>query len=96
MIHLLYADSHLGREFPSAFDRWGRFALASAPLIGWAGDLFYFENNPAVSGLLTAFLAGSVIYKLVKSELPEERKSDFVWFLVGILVFLILDLASDS
>ncbi len=96
VLHLQYGDCHLGREFPTAFDRWGRFVLASAPLIGWAGDLYIFADNPAVSDLLLALLAGSVIYNLVKHELPEHRKSDFVWFLIGILVFLMLDFASDG
>lgn len=95
VLHLIYSDFHLGKEFPSQFDRWGRIALASAPIVGWAGDVIYFQDNPAVSDLLVALLAGAVIYKLFKYELPEHRQSSFVWFLLGVIAFLALDLASE-
>jgi len=94
ILHLIYSDFHFGKEFSKLFDRWGRFILASAPLIGWAGDVFYFQDNPAVSDLLVALLAGAVIYKLFKHELPDHDKSSFVWFLVGVLVFVALDIAA--
>jgi len=94
VLHLIYSDFHFGKEFSKLFDRWGRYILASAPLIGWAGDVFYFQDNPAVSDLLVALLAGAVIYKLFKHELPDHDKSSFVWFLVGVLVFVGLDIAA--
>lgn len=94
-LHLIYSDFHLGKEFSSQFDRWGRIVLASAPIVGWAGDMIYFQDNPAVSDLLVALLAGAVIYKLFKYELPEHRKSSFAFFLLGVIAFLALNLASD-
>jgi hypothetical protein len=94
VLHLIYSDFHLGKEFPRQYDHWGRFILASAPIIGWAGDVFFFHDNPAVSDLLLALLAGAVIYKLCKYELPDHKKSSFVWFLVGVLVFVGLDIAA--
>jgi hypothetical protein len=93
-IHLIYVDFHLGKEFPKLFDRWGRHALASAPLVGWAGDLIYFQDDPAVSDLLVALLAGAVIYKLFKYELPDHHKSSFAWFLTGVVAFLALEFAA--
>lgn len=94
VLHLIYSNFHLGNEFPKLFKRWGRFILASAAIIGWAGDVVYFDDNPAVSNLLVATLAGAVIYKLCRYELPDEQKSSFVWFLVGVLVFVALDIAA--
>jgi len=94
VLHLIYSDFHLGKEFPKLYDRWGRFILASAPIIGWAGDVIYFQDDPAVSTLLVALLAGALIYKLCKYELPDHRESSFAWFLVGVLVFVGLDIAA--
>ena len=88
VLHLFYADFHLGKQYPEHFHRWGRYVLASAPLVGWLVDLFSFADDPLVSDLLTALLAGSVIYKLFKHELPEDRRSDFAWFLIGTMCFL--------
>lgn len=68
--------------------------LSSAPLIGWAGGVFYFQDNRAVLDLLVALLAGAVIYKLFKHELPDHARSSFVWFLVGVLVVVALDIAA--
>jgi hypothetical protein len=93
-LHLIYTDFHLGEEFTKLFDRWGRMILASAAIVGWAGDLVYFQNDPAVSDLLSAMLAGAVIYKLFKYELPDHQKSSFAWFLTGVLVFLVLEFSA--
>ncbi len=94
-LHLIYSDFHLGKAFPTQFDRWGRIVLASAPIVGWAGDVIFFQDNPAVSDLLVALLAGAVIYKLFKYELPEHRQSSFAFFLLGVIAFLALNLASE-
>lgn len=94
VLHLIYSDFHLGNEFPKLYDRWGRSILASAPIVGWAGDVIYFQDDPAVSTLLVALLAGALIYKLCKYELPDHKKSNFAWFLVGVLVFVGLDIAA--
>ena len=96
IFHVVYSDFHLSREFPDQFNKWGRHVLATAPLLGWGGDVFYFEANPAVSDLLTAILAGAIIYKLFKHELPEHHKSSFAWFLIGVAAFVLLDFASEG
>ena len=92
ILHLVFSDSHLGKSYPKRFDGYGRFVLASAALAGWATDLFYFEDDPLISDVLTALLAGSVVYKLFKHEMPDGNKSSFGWFLVGTVSFTALDL----
>lgn len=92
MLHLCFADAHMGKTHQQRFDRIGRFVLASAPLMGWVTDLFFFSDNPLVSDVLTALMAGSVVYKLFIHELPEGENSSFGWFLAGTTVFVTLDL----
>lgn len=92
ILHLSFADAHLCRQYPRHFVSWGRYVVATAAIVGWLTDLFYFADNPFVSDLLTALLAGSVMYKLFKHELPDNRESSFFWFLIGTLSFLGLDL----
>lgn len=92
ILHVCFVDSHLGHANQVRFDKWGRFVLATAPLVGWITDLFYFDDDPAVSDILTALMAGSVIYKLFRHELPHDRESSFGWFVSGATVFLVLDL----
>ena len=92
VLHLSFSDADMGAAHPSEFDRAGRFVLASAPLIGWVTDLFVFSANPMVSDVLTALMAGSVIYKLFRHELPDHEQSSFRWFLGGTACFVVLDL----
>ena len=85
-----YADYRLGAEYPRQFDRWGRYVLATAPLAGWLVDLLHVERDPLVSDVVTALLAGSILYTIVRRELPQDEHSSFPWFLAGALVYLVL------
>ena len=40
--------------------------------------------------MLFAFLAGGVIFKVLKEELPEERNSRYWTFAVGLAVYIVL------
>lgn len=92
-LHLLYTDFELGSSHPGEFDSWGRYALATAPIVGWLVDSF----TPPVDVLChvgTAILAGAIIYNVFKRELPEHKKSSFLLLLVGVLAYLAFDVAA--
>ena len=91
-LHILHGDMELADAHPVAFRRWGRYVLASAPVIGWIGDLYAPADNRAVSVPLVALLAGAVLYKVFRRELPSHEKTHIWGFLAGIVVFVVLDL----
>ena len=90
-LHLLYEDFHEAHGNARRFDAFDRFVLASGPIAGWLTDLFFFEDDAVVSDILTAFLAGSVLYKVFSREMPRGRDFNLAWFAGGVVLFAVLD-----
>lgn len=90
-LHICFADADLGTLAPRRFDRIGRWVLATAPLAGWVTDLYFFADNPMVSDGLTALMAGFVMGKLFRHELPQDQSSSFLWYLAGSATFVTID-----
>ncbi len=92
-LHLLYSDFELGSAHPREYDSWGRYVLATAPIVGWVIDSFTTPID-VLCHLGTAVLAGAIIYNVFRRELPEHKKSSFRLLLVGVFVYLMLDLVA--
>jgi hypothetical protein len=90
-LHLAHADFELSEAYEHEFDSWGRYVLASGPLAGWVTDLFFSKNDPLVTSVCTAILAGSCLYKTFKHQLPESGNARFRWFLAGVVLFILLN-----
>lgn len=58
--------------------------LAGCVLLGWLVGWMVEVPRAAVDGLF-AFLAGGVVLNVMKEELPEERRSRFGAFLLGVI-----------
>lgn len=85
-LHFVTADFGMRADHAAAYDRIGRWVIAGAVMAGWALGLFVALPVLAV-GCLFAFLAGSVVLNVLKEELPEERQSRFIPFLLGAVVY---------
>ncbi len=90
-LHLFYEDFHQAGPNAQRFDAKDRFILASGPIAGWLTDLLFFEDDLVVSGILTAFLSGSVFYKVFSRDVPRGRQISMYWFAGGVLLFVLLD-----
>lgn len=88
-LHLSYNDHVLGLHYAREFDSWGRYVLATAPLIGWVTGILK-PGSAVVSDLLIASLAGAIIHNVFKDELPDNQRTSFRWFITGVLVYAIL------
>jgi undecaprenyl pyrophosphate phosphatase UppP len=93
-MHFVVADQGLREQFHPAYDRWGRWILAVAPLLGWLLAVWVDVAPLAVSALF-AFLAGGIILNVLKEELPERRHSHFSAFVLGAGVYAAVLLAAD-
>jgi|GEM_PF-1174924 len=89
-LHLLHSDYDIGSEYPEMFHRWGRFVVACAPLVGLLCRFSFRPDGELFKDILTAVLAGSVVYSVFKKELPNPKLSSFRWFFVGIVVYTFL------
>ncbi|MEW4447454.1 hypothetical protein [Qipengyuania sp. JC766] len=82
LLHFVTADFGTRRDHPEIYDGKGRWVLSAATLGGWALGTQVALPELAI-GCLFAFIGGGIILVVLKEELPEERKSRFVPFLLG-------------
>ncbi len=86
-LHVLQADSRLGWGEPDQFDRWGRYVLATAPVLAVAVDAALGDPSAEVSAGLSAFVAGMLLIGLFRDELGDRQNANFPLFLVGLAVY---------
>ena len=83
-LHVLQADNRLALADDQAFERWGRYALATAPLSAVVVDVVVAEPSPEVAAVLAAFVSGSLLLNIFRDELGGQRLASFPLFLVGV------------
>jgi len=81
-LHFIVNDHGLSSHHRERYRRRGRWVLAGAVVLGWLVGLATEVSEAAVH-VLFALLAGATILNVLKEELPEERQSRFVPFLLG-------------
>lgn len=81
-LHFATNDFGMRQDQKEQYDRSGRWVIAGAVIFGWLLGLFT-ALPPIIIGFLFAFLAGGVVLNVLKEELPEERQSRFVPFVLG-------------
>ena len=82
-LHMLVIDHGLHATHGRAYDRLGRWVLASAPLLGWSLAAGLGAPPSRAVSAAFAFLAGGMILNVLKEELPEERESSLWAFLAS-------------
>nr|WP_222433275.1 ZIP family metal transporter [Planomicrobium sp. CPCC 101079] len=88
-VHFITNDRGLRATHKEDYDRYGRWLLTIAILVGWLIGVLT-EVNELVISVLVAVLAGGVILNVLKEELPEERESSFTAFCLGLFGYSIL------
>lgn len=88
-LHFLIVDRALAEEHGAKYAKWGRLILSVSVLAGWViGELAPLsEVNFA---RLFALLAGGVVITSLWSELPDQRRGEFVPFCLGALFFALV------
>lgn len=96
-LHFLLSDRGLEEHYGQWFDRWPpRLLLAAALLAGWGLAVLFAPTRTMTVSLLVAFLSGSVLLNVFKSELPSARQSSFGWFTAGLGLYAALLAAVTS
>lgn len=88
-LHFVVNDFGLREHDGAAYARYGRWVLAFAVVAGTVLGLYREVPVEAVAALL-AVLGGGVILNVLKEELPAERDSRFLPFLVGAALYALL------
>lgn len=90
-LHVFMVDLALIESFGPEQQARGRFVLAGAILLGWG--LSTLTNAPeVVLDVLTALMAGFIVFTVFGEEVPKERGIRLRWFVIGTGVYFLLDL----
>ncbi len=92
-LHFFIIDTAFHEHFGDLFDRYGRWLLAAAVLLGTALG-FVINVDATALAVVWAFLAGSIILNVLKRELPEANQTCYRSFLFGCGLFMVLVLVA--
>ncbi|MEL7069225.1 MAG: hypothetical protein AAGN15_11320 [Cyanobacteria bacterium J06581_3] len=88
-LHFLVNDVGLRHYHRKAYDQIGRWVLAGAIVTGWCvGQVTDF--NEAAIAAIWALIAGSIIFNVLKEEMPDSPDSHFGFFTVGLVAYAII------
>lgn len=88
-VHFIINDHSLRSHHPEVYDRYGRWIVSVAILIGWIIG-YVTKVNELVISLLLALLAGGMVLNVLKEELPKEKEGSFGAFTIGVIAYTIL------
>lgn len=88
-LHFFVTDAGLRRHHPELYHNLGRWLLAPVVVAGWLLAQVVDVAEPSLA-VIIAFLAGGIILNVAKEELPDDRQSAFLAFLVGIVGYTVL------
>lgn len=88
-LHFLGINHELWRNYQEKFDRYGRFILAAALLVGWSLGVLTDFNRQVYIGMYS-FVAGAIIMNVFNEELPSGSKARFWPFFVGVTGYSLL------
>jgi len=81
-LHLFVNDHGLRGHYEQRYHRYGRWLLAATVFLG----VVFAGTSPvqvAHIEMLRAFVAGAIVFNVIKEELPTHRESSFPMFLAG-------------
>ncbi|MDJ0647802.1 MAG: hypothetical protein QNJ60_03775 [Xenococcaceae cyanobacterium MO_188.B19] len=88
-LHLFIIDDSLREHQPVLYDQLGRWLLVAAIIFGYViGQVIHIDE--AVISIIWSFLAGTIIFNVLKRELPDANDTCFGSFISGSLLFSIL------
>ena len=89
-LHLVSVDLALIEGFGPKQHGWGRLVLAGAILVGWTFSLATDAPEVALD-VLTALMAGFIIFTVFGEEIPRRGGRRLLWFVVGTGIYFLLE-----
>lgn len=85
-LHFAVNDYGLHRRFFRAYERYGRWTLIVAIVVGWSAG-FLIKGSEATVLIMLAFLMGGTVLHVLAEELPEQRANSYGAFIAGAIVY---------
>lgn len=88
-LHLMINDVGLRLDHKKRYDPWGSLILAVSVVGGWLLG-FFITLSTFIFALWFSWLAGGILLNTIKEELPKERKSKLLPFILGVAASTLL------
>ena len=85
-LHFFISDRSMEEHYGSLYVKYGRYLLAVMPIIGWALSVLFPERESEAYVLL-AFIAGAVLFNVIKDEVPSLGTGKPLSFFAGALLY---------
>lgn len=89
ILHFFGTDRTMEIHYRNMFERFGRYMLGIMPLTGWTLSVFFPERQSEAAVLL-AFIAGAVLFNVIKDEVPGAEKGEPKFFVAGALIYAVV------
>ena len=86
ILHFFDADRTMEMHYHGLFENYGRYILSAMPLAGWILSIFFPERRSEAAVLL-AFIAGAVLFNVIKDEVPGAERGEPKFFVAGALIY---------
>jgi len=86
ILHFFGADRTMEVHHRYLFNRYGRYFLSIMPLTGWSLSVLFPERQSEAAVLL-AFIAGAVLFNVIKDEVPGAESGEPKFFIAGALIY---------
>lgn len=85
-LHYFIHDHTLREQYPVLYEKYGRWCLASALVIGYL--IGYFTQIPdSVVAVVIAFVGGGMLLNVLHYELPNRGGGGYPYFVLGALIY---------
>ena len=89
ILHFFGTDRTMELHYGSLFNKYGRYILSMMPLAGWALSVLFPERQSEAAVLL-AFIAGAVLFNVIKDEVPGAERGEPKFFVAGALIYALV------
>lgn len=85
-LHYFVHDHNLRQDHSILYDKYGRWLLVAALFLGWI--IGFFAHIPdSLIAIVVAFLAGGVLFNVMRYEIPQTQKKTNFSFILGALIY---------
>ncbi len=85
-LHFFVSDRSMEEHYGQFYVNYGRYLLAIMPIIGWSLSILFPEKESEAYVLL-AFMAGAVLFNVIKDEIPRLGTGKPLFFFVGAVLY---------
>ncbi|MEL7669528.1 hypothetical protein [Methanobacterium sp.] len=85
-LHFFISDRSMEEHYGTLYVKYGRYLLALMPILGWSLSILFPERTSEAYVLL-AFIAGAVLFNVIKDEVPNSGTGKPLSFFTGALLY---------